>query len=94
MQQHARDLARFLTADPKGRQLPGTWINSPQHLAAGAGGLLAELKELADNMEHIKEIVAMQQTYARWRAFRKSSGPRIWWRTPCGCIGMPASGCR
>ena len=65
MQTHAGDLAHFLTADEKGRRLPQYLETLAQHLAREQELVLAEIKGLADNMEHIKGIVAMQQTYAK-----------------------------
>lgn len=64
MQEHNADLGRFLSADERGRKLPGYLGKFARYLGQEQGELLTELKELADNVEHIKEIVAMQQTYA------------------------------
>jgi signal transduction histidine kinase len=64
MQDHASDLSRFLASDEKGRKLPGYLENLARHLSQEQEGLLVELKALAGNVEHIKEIVAMQQSYA------------------------------
>jgi len=64
MQEHNADLGRFLSADERGRKLPGYLGKFARYLGQEKGELLTELKELADNVEHIKEIVAMQQTYA------------------------------
>ncbi|HWH71093.1 MAG TPA: ATP-binding protein, partial [Candidatus Sulfotelmatobacter sp.] len=65
MQEHASDLAQFLTQDPKGRQLPGYLSSLAEHLASEQKEILQELASLGNNVEHIKEIVAMQQSYAR-----------------------------
>jgi ligand-binding sensor domain-containing protein/signal transduction histidine kinase len=65
IQHHAGDLGQFLTASEKGRKLPEYLDKLSQHLGQEQDNLLTEIKELADNVEHIKEIVAMQQTYAR-----------------------------
>jgi signal transduction histidine kinase len=64
MEEHRGDLGRFLTTDEKGRKLPHYLGSLARHLGQEQGTLLSELKELADNVEHIKEIVAMQQSYA------------------------------
>jgi PAS domain S-box-containing protein len=64
MQAHAGDLGHFLTTDEKGRRLPEYLEKLAQHLGREQEDLLTEVKELAGNVEHIKEIVAMQQTYA------------------------------
>jgi PAS domain S-box-containing protein len=65
LQAHQNDLAAFLADDPKGRQLPGYLRGLADHLDAEQKGTLEELKSLAANIEHIKEIIAMQQSYAR-----------------------------
>jgi signal transduction histidine kinase len=62
---HAADLGQFLTQDEKGRRLPEYFGRLAAHLKAGEQDLLKELDSLGRNIEHINEIVAMQQTYAR-----------------------------
>jgi PAS domain S-box-containing protein len=62
---HASDLAAFFAQDAKGRQLPDYLFSLAEHLAAEQGQILQELKSLAGNIDHIKEIVAMQQSYAK-----------------------------
>ena len=46
-------------------RLPDYLENLKNHLEDHRAGLLAEVKDLTENVDHIKEIVAMQQTYAR-----------------------------
>jgi PAS domain S-box-containing protein len=65
LRQHDADTAAFLTADSRGKLLPGYLIKLSDHLAAEQRGWQAELDGLGKNIEHIKEIVAMQQSYAR-----------------------------
>lgn len=65
LQEHAADLPRFLTEDPRGKQLPEYLLKLTDHLAQPQQAILDELKSLGKNIEHIKTIVAMQQTYAR-----------------------------
>lgn len=65
MREHAEDLPRFLTTDPKGRLLPGYLSDLAVHLAKEKEMLLQEIESLANNILHIKEIVGMQQNYAR-----------------------------
>ena len=59
------DLANFLTQDAKGKRLLHYMEMLVQHLEKEKSGTLKEVKSLVQNVEHIKEIVAMQQTYAR-----------------------------
>jgi signal transduction histidine kinase len=58
-------LAQFLTDDPKGKLLPEYLGKASQLLATERNQLVAEMAGVVQNIEHIKEIVAMQQTYAK-----------------------------
>jgi signal transduction histidine kinase len=62
---HEAELGAFLVHDPKGKQLPGYLEGLAQHLTQEQGEILQELNLLGSNIEHIKEIVAMQQNYAK-----------------------------
>ena len=64
-QEHAADLPGFFAGDPRGRQLPGYLSDLAAHLGVEQEDILQELASLAANIEHIKEIVNMQQSYAR-----------------------------
>jgi PAS domain S-box-containing protein len=59
------DLGRFLTSDPRGQKVPGFVQTLSARLTQEQRDLLTELESLRKNVEHIKEIVAMQQSYAR-----------------------------
>jgi PAS domain S-box-containing protein len=63
--EHEPDLATFLTHDPRGRQIPAYLKHLAEHLDGEQAGLIQEIESLTRNIEHIKEIVAMQQSYAR-----------------------------
>ena len=65
MNEHAKDLGAFMTADPKGRQLPVYLGHLAEQLAREQNNAVEELDMLRKNIEHIKDIVAMQQNYAR-----------------------------
>jgi len=58
-------LAAFLCDDPRGRHVPELVIEVAGQLAAEHQALAAEAGELSRNVEHIKGIVAVQQSYAR-----------------------------
>ena len=58
-------LAEFLTNDPAGQKLPGYLANLGEHLSSENAEILREVEDLGRNIEHIKEIVAMQQNYAK-----------------------------
>jgi PAS domain S-box-containing protein len=58
-------LAEFLTADPKGRLLPEYFGTVADQLAGEQTELIGEIGSVCEHIEHIKEIVAMQQSYAK-----------------------------
>jgi hypothetical protein len=65
LREHENDLAAFLTADPKGKQLPGYLQGLAARLTGEQTEMARELALLAKNIDHIKEIVAMQQSYSK-----------------------------
>ena len=62
-------LADFLVNDPKGKQLPGYLSSLAAHMAQEQEEILREVGSLVENIIHIKEIVAMQQSYATASGF-------------------------
>jgi len=65
LDEHTDDLGGFITAHPKGRQLPDYLRQLSAHMVLEQQGAVAELDSLRKNIEHIKDIVAMQQSYAK-----------------------------
>ena len=64
LQEHAADLGEFITHDPKGRRVPDFIASLAQHSLEERDRLLQEIASLQQNIDHIKEIVTMQQAYA------------------------------
>ena len=62
---HKDDLGAFLTSDPRGKQLPAFLEALSEQLAKEQAGLVKEALTLQQNIDHIKQIVAMQQSYAK-----------------------------
>lgn len=58
-------LAEYLTADPKGKMLPAYVYKAAKDLAVEQSEMLKEVALLAEHIQHIKQIVAMQQTHAK-----------------------------
>jgi PAS domain S-box-containing protein len=58
-------LAEFLTSDPKGKLLPEYFVTVTEQMAAEQIKLLDQMDSVGEHIEHIKEIVAMQQSYAK-----------------------------
>jgi PAS domain S-box-containing protein len=63
--EHRSDIGEFLTKDSRGRMIPDYLGTLAESLAAEQVTLVAELDHLRKNIEHIKDIIAMQQAYAR-----------------------------
>ena len=57
-------LVDFFATDPRGRQLPGYLEKLGAHLQAERSESVCELEALLDNVDHIKQIVAAQQSFA------------------------------
>jgi two-component system NtrC family sensor kinase len=64
MEQHAPDLGKFITEDPKGKQLPGFLNLLANHLADERADIVNELEQLTSKVGHVKTIVSTQQSYA------------------------------
>jgi PAS domain S-box-containing protein len=62
--EHQADLAGFLTTDPKGRRVPELLQSLARHSLVERDRLLQETASLQENVDHIKQIVTMQQSYA------------------------------
>ena len=61
---HANDLGEFVANDAKGRRVPEFIESLARHAAQERDQLLKEIESLQQNIDHIKEIVSMQQAYA------------------------------
>jgi C4-dicarboxylate-specific signal transduction histidine kinase len=64
MNEHAADLGDFLSRDAKGRLLPGYLNQLVAALATERQSVVEELGSLTASVDHIKDIVATQQSYA------------------------------
>jgi PAS domain S-box-containing protein len=57
-------LGEFFATDPRGRQLPGYLDQLAEHLQTERSEAIQELEALQHSIDHIKEIVAAQQSFA------------------------------
>ena len=64
LREHEADMGAFLTADAKGKLIPGYLSQLAEHLSGEQASALKELAQLQTNVEHIKDIVSMQQNSA------------------------------
>ncbi|MDB6128564.1 MAG: sensor signal transduction histidine kinase [Verrucomicrobia bacterium] len=63
--EHSSDLGAYLTSDPKGKLIPSYLSTLTENLTTEQKAIVVELENLRKNIEHIKDIVAMQQNYAK-----------------------------
>jgi signal transduction histidine kinase len=64
MNEHSSDLGAFITADERGKALPGYLNKLVAALAQEKQAVSDELSSLTKSVDHIKEIVATQQSYS------------------------------
>jgi signal transduction histidine kinase len=64
VREHAGNLGEFLSQDPRGRLIPDFLESLSRHSVEERARLLQEIDSLQKDINHIKEIVAMQQAYA------------------------------
>ncbi len=63
--QNAARLAEYLKADPTGRKIPEYLRKLGAALAQEKAGILAKIDQLSEHLEHMKQIIAAQQSYAK-----------------------------
>ncbi|OJH41597.1 trifunctional serine/threonine-protein kinase/ATP-binding protein/sensor histidine kinase [Cystobacter ferrugineus] len=63
--EHREDLADFFTGDSRGRQIPDYLAELSEELLREQEKLLGDVEEMGRNIEHIRAIVQVQQTYAK-----------------------------
>ncbi|HSV46783.1 MAG TPA: sensor histidine kinase, partial [Ramlibacter sp.] len=64
MAEHAADLGDYLTRDARGKLLPGYLNELAQALARERQDMADELENLTRSIDHIKDVVATQQSHA------------------------------
>ncbi|HOP98666.1 MAG TPA: ATP-binding protein [Verrucomicrobiota bacterium] len=62
---NSEEIVTFLTTDPRGRQLPAYIRDLGQHLTQQQEAIIRELEFVRKKIAHIKDIVVVQQDYAR-----------------------------
>jgi len=65
LEEHAADLGDFVSRDPQGKNLPVFLRQLCEQLTRERRSAGTELESLRENIDHIKDIVAMQQNYAK-----------------------------
>ena len=64
MRKHSANLPEFLSTDPKGKHMPEFLTEVSECMVRERDEMLGEIDELNKKIDHIKDIVAMQQDYA------------------------------
>ncbi|MBM0107836.1 GHKL domain-containing protein [Steroidobacter sp. S1-65] len=70
--EHPNDLAEFLSSDPRGRHLPMYLVQLAQSLQTDQDACMTHLTSMRDSVEHIRQIVMMQQSLAKVSAVREN----------------------
>lgn len=65
LRSHTHDLGDFVTRDPNGQKIPAYLEDLAQFLSSEQALLLEETELVKKHIEHIKDIVTMQQSYAK-----------------------------
>lgn len=65
LHEHQEDFGEFVANDERGKALPTYLTELSRQLNADNQSVLQELQSLRGNIDHIKDIVAMQQRYAK-----------------------------
>ncbi len=63
--EHRANFAEFVASDPRGQRVPDLVSKISSALAEEQKELLAEVETITSHIGHIKQIVAMQQSYSR-----------------------------
>lgn len=72
LEQHLPDLTGFVTTDPKGQRIIPYLAKLSAHLEGERRLLLTELGSLTSHVDHIKQIVASQQSFAKVSALTET----------------------
>jgi PAS domain S-box-containing protein len=75
LRQQEADLGGFFASDPRGKQLPAFLEQLTSHLTREQTNAITELGEVQKHIEHIKDIVAMQQNFAKVGGVKESVLP-------------------
>lgn len=83
----SNDLIDFVNHNPKGKHLQPLLLNLSDQLAAQREDLLKEVGSMHEGLEHIKELVASQQTYAKGQTLLERVTPESLVTTAIGFCG-------
>jgi PAS domain S-box-containing protein len=70
-------LDQFFTNDPRGKQIPEFMAALSAHLAEEQTTMRNDLEQLLKHIDHIKQIVSMQQSYAKVSGVKEQVSPLL-----------------
>lgn len=65
LRENQHDYVGYFTNDPKGKLVPGYFLEIAEHWVTQSPILSAELVQLSKNIDHIKDCIALQQSMAK-----------------------------
>jgi signal transduction histidine kinase len=65
LREHEQDLGAYLAHDPRGRHVPTYLSQLSEHIVHERDSNLRELTQLRSHIDHIKQIVSVQQSYSK-----------------------------
>jgi len=65
LKEHEKDITAFLTTDPRGQHVPALLGSLLEHFEQKERTIVEELQSLRKHVDHISDIVSMQQSYAK-----------------------------
>ena len=67
MKERGDALGDYLANDPQGRKVPAYLLSLSDHLAKEQSGFLKDLQTLERHVQHVRDIIHLQQDYSRTR---------------------------
>ncbi len=71
LQEHDENLVEFLTENPQGKSLPRYMASLSEYLVRENGRLYSESRDIVERIEHISDIISLQQQHGRVKALRE-----------------------
>jgi signal transduction histidine kinase len=72
IQDQGEHLAQYLTEDPRGRKVPDFLLSLSEHLLNENQQNAADIKALERHLQHVRDIIHLQQDYSRTRGLTDS----------------------
>lgn len=76
IQENMSAIGEFLTKDPRGSKLPGFYVSLEEAISSDFDKLRVESSELTRKIQLIKDVVNIQQNYAKGADFKEELSPQ------------------